>query len=357
MHADEMWKVSTGKGITVAVIDSGVGDIPELAGQVVPGVNYARLSKGNERNDYNGHGTTMAAVIAGTGTGPGGDGAYGLAPGAKILPIRVSEGGGGETESEGFIKGIRYAAESDAKVVNISMSGVSDSVELQEAVKYALGKGKLIFAAVGNDGVTTVEYPAGTPGVVGVGSVDKNADASKMSQYGAQVDISAPGDDIVSGCAAKSGLCKTSGTSDATALTSASAALIWSAHPDWTNNQVLRVMLNTSGKPRDGVERNDYIGYGVVRPRIALATPGDPGPANVYPLPDLAAAEAKGGTPATTPSAPTTGKTPEKATRVPEAAEGNSGFGAVTWIAIGLGASLLIGGAVTAVVVRRTNRP
>ncbi|MET9696017.1 type VII secretion-associated serine protease mycosin [Streptomyces sp. NPDC006529] len=358
MHADEMWKVSTGKGVTVAVIDGGVGDIPELAGQVLPGTNYARLSSGDERDDYNGHGTTMAAIIAGTGKGPGGDGSYGLAPGAKILPIRISQGGGGESQHEGFIKGIRYAADSEAKIMNISMSGVGDTAELQEAVRYALGKGKLIFAAVGNDGSHGVDYPAGTPGVVGVGSVDKSAEASKMSQYGAQVDISAPGDDIVSGCGGKTGVCKTSGTSDATALASASAALIWSAHPDWTNNQVLRVLLNTSGKPRDGVERNDYIGYGVVRPRIALAAPGDPGPANVYPLPDLAAAEAKGkATPSSAPSASTDGKTPEKATRVPEAAEAGGGLGAVTWIALGLGACLVIGGAVTAVVVRRNRRP
>ncbi|WP_354384016.1 type VII secretion-associated serine protease mycosin [Streptomyces sp. PvR034] len=360
MKAEEMWKVSTGKGITVAVIDSGVGAPPELAGQVLPGVNYASLSKGDEREDYNGHGTGIAAMIAGTGKGSGGsDGAYGLAPGAKILPIRVSEGGGVETQHEGFIKGIRYAADSEAKIVNISMVGVGGSPELAEAVKYALGKGKLIFAGVGNEGdkANEVLYPAATPGVVGVSAIDKNANATKESQHGPQVDVSAPGEDIVAACTGKSGLCNSHGTSDATALTSASAALIWSAHPDWTNNQVLRVLLNTSGKPRDGVERNDYIGYGVVRPRVALATPGDPGPADVYPLPDLAAAEAKGKGPSGSPAPSGGAKTPEKATRVPEAAEEAGGLGTGAWIAIGLGACLLIGGAVTAVVVRRTNRP
>ncbi|MFD9416308.1 S8 family serine peptidase [Streptomyces goshikiensis] len=76
----------------------------------------------------------------------------------------------------------------------------------------------------------------------------------------------------------------THGTSSASALASASAALLWSAHPDWTNNQVLRVLLNTAGKPKDGAERNDYIGYGVVRPRVAVPNPGDPGPANEFPL-------------------------------------------------------------------------
>ena len=89
------------------------------------------------------------------------------------------------------------------------------------------------------------------------------------------------------------------GTSDATALASASAALIWSVHPDWTNNQVLRVMLNTIGGPTDGAKRNDAIGYGIVRPRIALTNPGDPGPADKYPLPDYPVAASASPTPST----------------------------------------------------------
>ncbi|MFD7032674.1 type VII secretion-associated serine protease mycosin [Streptomyces sp. NPDC059917] len=357
MKADEMWKVSTGKGVTVAVIDSGVADVPELEGQVLPGKNLASSYKGDERTDYDNHGTGMAATIAGTGKGPGGDGAFGLAPGAKILPIRVPHEEGQDTPS--WVEAIRYAADSNAKIINISMGVEKEDPGLRDAVKYALGKGKLIFAAVGNSGNTLnrLEYPGATPGVVGVGAINQQADAVTESQHGPQVDLSAPGNEIVAACAGKTGICKTSGTSDATALTSASAALIWSAHPDWTNNQVLRVLLNTSGKPRDGVERNDYIGYGVVRPRVALSTPGDPGPADVYPLPDLAAAEAKGKAPSGSPAPSGGAKAPEKATRVPEAAEEAGGLGTGAWIAIGLGACLLIGGAVTAVVVRRTNRP
>ncbi|MFJ9035728.1 S8 family serine peptidase [Streptomyces sp. NPDC102406] len=83
-------------------------------------------------------------------------------------------------------------------------------------------------------------------------------------------------------------LCRGHGTSDATAIASASAALIWPAHPTRTNNQVLRVMPNTIGAPVDGPKRTDAIGYGVVRPRIALTNhPGNPGPASQYPLPDF----------------------------------------------------------------------
>ncbi|HEY8987122.1 MAG TPA: S8 family serine peptidase, partial [Streptomyces sp.] len=156
-------------------------------------------------------------------------------------------------------------------------------------------------------------------------------------------------DDMVHACGGKTGLCTTSGTSDATALASASAALIWSVHPTWTNNQVLRVMLNTIGGPTDGSKRNDAIGYGIVRPRIALKTPGDPGPADVYPLPDLAEAEAQqSATPTPAPSA--------KESEPAKAA--STGDGGTPWLGLGLGAgALAAAGIAAAVIVRKRRTP
>ncbi|MET9884811.1 type VII secretion-associated serine protease mycosin [Streptomyces sp. NPDC006430] len=353
MKADDIWKISKGKGVTVAVIDTGVARIPELEGRVLPGKNFAAPSyEGDERTDYGHHGTSMAAIIAGNGKGPGGaDSAFGLAPDAKILPLRIDRGGDGGPIFKSMIEAIRYAADSDAKILNISIVGDGTSEDLSKAVRYALGKGKLIFAGAGNDGDTSNEiyYPAATPGVVGVAAVDPDGAATKESQHNAFVDLSAPGVNIVTGCDGGTGLCNSHGTSDATALASASAALLWSAHPDWTNNQVLRVLLNTAGKP-EGVPRNDYVGYGVVRPRIAVPNPGDPGPADVFPLPDLAAADAKN-SPA--PSVSTGGKKPESG--APQAEAKEDGSSPVLWIGLGLGACVLIGGAVVAVVVRRRN--
>ncbi|WUD85990.1 type VII secretion-associated serine protease mycosin [Streptomyces sp. NBC_00503] len=359
MKADEIWKTSTGKGVTVAVIDSGVDRIPELEGQVLPGKNFATMLEGDERTDGEKHGTTMAAIIAGSGKHPSGDGAFGLAPGAKILPIRAP--GNLDVKNSIWTAAIRYAADSDAKIINISMASGDEDPARLDAVKYALSKGKLIFAGVGNtgDGSNGVLYPAATPGVVGVGAVDKDGKVTAESQHGTQVDLSAPGMDIVTACGGKTGLCTSHGTSDATAIASASAALIWSAHPEWTNNQVLRVMMNTAGKPTDGAARSDFVGYGIVRPRIAVATPGDPGPADVYPLPDLAAAG--GGTGSSTSPAPSAdGKTPQSggaSTPAPQAADAskNDDGGSLPWLALGLGACVLIGGAVTAVVIRRRN--
>ncbi|WP_420080653.1 type VII secretion-associated serine protease mycosin [Streptomyces sp. JL4002] len=343
MKADEIWKISTGKGVTVAVIDSGITEIPELVGQFLPGKTFSTQGA-EEPVDKGGHGTGIAALIAGTGKHPSGDGAYGLAPDAKILPLRVPDDQEWETPS--WAAAIRYAADSDAKVINISLGRSSKPEEdaaRAEAVKYALSKGKLVFAAAGNtgNGTNKVQYPGATPGVVGVAAVDSRGEPTSESQHGPQIDLAAPGTDIVMACASNSGLCKTHGTSDSSALASASAALLWAAHPDWTNNQVLRVLLNTAGKPVDGSGRNDYVGYGVVRPRVALQTPGDPGPADVYPLPDLAAA------------APPPTQAPAPGDKAATAPKSDGSTTPWTGIGLGLAACVLIGGAVTAALVRR----
>nr|WP_112473460.1 type VII secretion-associated serine protease mycosin [Streptomyces sp. ST1020] len=360
MQAEKMWKTSTGEGVTVAVIDTGVDPTnPDLVGRVLPGKDFATSQSGDEHTDYDGHGTGMAGLIAGTGAYGGGKGAFGLAPGAKILPIRLPKSGGAANLAEGLevfntalVPAIRYAADHGAKVINISSAVRGTTPEVAAAVKYALQKGSLIFAGVGNDAQkgNLLMYPAATPGVVGVAAVGKNLGRTEFSQYGPQVDMAAPGEDMLHACGGKTGLCETSGTSDATALASASAALIWSVHPTWTNNQILRVMLNTIGGPVDGAKWNNAIGYGIVRPRIALQNPGDPGPADVYPLPDLAAAEKSASpSPTLTPSA----KASEPAKTV-AAAKNDDG---TPWLGIGIGAGALAVAGAVVVRRRRTATP
>ncbi|QGZ49178.1 type VII secretion-associated serine protease mycosin [Streptomyces sp. QHH-9511] len=370
MKADEMWKVSKGEGVVIAVIDSGVDkSVADLRGQVLPGKDYSLLS-GDENTDIDNHGTSMAALIAGTGARGAAEGSFGLAPAAKILPIRIpysqerwsQKNRVKETSAQSMAKAIRYAADSKAKIISISVAERKDGPELAEAVKYALGKNKLIFAGVGNsaDEGNGVLYPAGTPGVVGVGGLNRKAAWWPESQSGPQVDLAAPAEGIIKACSGGTQLCDGDGTSNATALASASAALIWAEHPDWTNNQVLRVMLNTAGKPKSGEKRTDLIGYGAVRPRIALATPGDPGPADVYPLPDLAAAEPKAPSASASsgpaPAEQGKGSESDRPAAAAPAAASDSSSGTGVWIALGVGAALLVGGAVAALVVRARRR-
>ncbi|MEV6695886.1 type VII secretion-associated serine protease mycosin [Streptomyces sp. NPDC051453] len=362
MRAESMWKTSTGVGVTVAVIDTGVDpQNPDLKGRVLPGKDLAEGLSGDAHTDYDGHGTGMAGLIVGTGAYGGGQGAFGLAPGAKVLPIRLPDGSkanNGAAADAQFLKatstGIRYAADHGAKVINVSQGVEDESEQLTQAVAYALSKGSLVFAAVGNTGDSgnAVQFPAGTPGVVGVGAVGKDLRKTTESQHGAQVDMSAPGDKMVHACGGGTGLCETHGSSDATALASASAALIWSKHPDWTNNQVLRVMLNTIGGPVDGAKRNDGIGYGIVRPRIALKTPGDPGPAGKYPLPGYPVAASK--LPSTKPSKGA--QAPDgNSSAAPAAASKDDDSNTPLWIGIGVGALVVVGGA-SAVAITRSRR-
>ncbi|WP_405750099.1 S8 family serine peptidase [Streptomyces sp. NBC_00012] len=290
MHAEEMWKVSTGEGIKVAVIDSGVNpSTPSLKGQVLKGFD-ATGADGDEYDDYDGHGTSMAELIAGTGKGGG---LQGLAPGAKIIPFRVTDT---EFQNKHSVNAndtedaIRAAADSDARIISMSMASDFPGRGEREAVEYAESKGKLFIAGVGNNAKegNKEQFPASYPQVVGVAATDSTGKASTYSQHGSSVDIAAPGDGIPTWCDKKfQRYCDSvGGTSQATAITSASAALIWSAHPDWTANQVLNVLFDTAGRGdwEKGTLSN-YLGHGIIRPAVnILKGKGNPGAPGISPL-------------------------------------------------------------------------
>ncbi|MFC7305151.1 type VII secretion-associated serine protease mycosin [Streptomyces monticola] len=358
MRADDLWKVSVGAGVTVAVVDTGVdASVPELRGRVLRGKNVEN-SDGGTLSDEQGHGTSMAATIAGSGAQGG---IKGLAPSAKILPVKVSS----QSESFGGLgivaKGIRYAADSDAKVINVSQSGFPTSGEradLQAAINYASKKGKLVFAGSGNDGDGSPEYPAAMPGAVAVGAVASSGKVSKFSNFGSHLALAAPGEKIPSYCPKNEGYCESKGTSQATALASASAALIWSKHPNWTANQVLRVMMETAG--HDGPVPSKYIGYGTIRPaQVLLEGMGEPGDPDVNPL--LAARQNESPTPSTSPSPANKNKgdskDDQKQPRSENAAAESDGGGTL-WIVVTIvAAAAVAAGALVAVRVRNRRAP
>ncbi|WP_406149174.1 S8 family serine peptidase [Streptomyces anulatus] len=289
MQAEEMWKVTTGKGIKVAVVDTGVNSsTPSLRGQVLKGVDVTG-APGDETDDYRGHGTTMAELIAGTGNGGG---LKGLAPGAEIIPVRMSDVGfmsKRRTVIGDMKKAIRAAADSDAQIISVSMADALSNPEEHEAVKYAESKGKLVIAGVGNDGnkENRKQYPASYPEVVGVASADRTGKVSYYSQHSGSVDVASPGSDVPGWCdnSFKSYCDGDGGTSAATAIASASAALVWSLHPDWTANQVLNVLFDTAGRDWKRGETSNYLGHGLIRPSMnVLKGKGEPGDPDISPL-------------------------------------------------------------------------
>ncbi|MEU6991424.1 S8 family serine peptidase [Streptomyces sp. NPDC046465] len=365
MSAERLWKISTGEGVKVAVIDSGVRATPSLKGNVLPGKDVTGAPGGAE-DDYSGHGTTMAELIAGSGQGGG---LKGLAPDAEIIPVRTTTGKELGKETGDSPAAIRAAADSDARIINMSFGSDFMSQAEKAAVKYASSKGKLLFAGVGNDAKTKnfVGYPAAYPQVVGVSAADRSGKVAKFSEFGEYVDLAAPGLDIPRWCDDTfRSYCDEGGggTSAATAIASASAALVWSKHPDWTANQVLRVLIDTAGRDWPKDEPSDYLGYGLIRPaRNVVKGEGKPGPADVDPITNkkTAGAGSDGGgstpgasAPAGTPSQPGKGAASDgKETAVAERASGDDGSNLLWPVLGGLAAVVVIGGGATAAVRAR----
>jgi type VII secretion-associated serine protease mycosin len=356
MRAEQMWKVSTGKGVKVAVIDTGVkADTSSLKGQVL-GDEVTGDVAYHATRDYLGHGTTIAEMIAGTGAGGG---IQGIAPGAKILPYRILlDSLKDKTErahTPADYKAVRAAADSDAKIINMSFGSEYSDPDLRAAIKYASSKGKLLFAAVGNEAQkkNPTEYPAAYPGVVGVASLDESGQVGEFSQHGDYIDLSAPGLGLPYWCDSgfKSYCSSGKGTSYSSAYASASAALIWSAHPDWTANQVLRVLIDTAARDWPKDKPSNYLGYGVVRAsQNLLDGKGKPGAADVDPITNektTTASSASGTSPST--SASGSSQPSQKASDVPAEAAGSeaksSSDSNTLWIVLGaVAAVIVIGG-------------
>jgi len=286
-----VWPLTTGTGITVAVIDSGVNAAyPALADAVEPGADM--IQPGQPANyDCVGHGTLVAGIIA--ARPQPGTGFEGIAPGATILPVRQTESDQQEPNGAGLLAAaIDYAVSRGAQVINISITSSGTTPALADAVRRALDQDVVIVAAAGNDGAspyTAKEYPADYPGVLAVGAVGQDGQPLSFSSPGALV--VAPGTDIVGPDAVGTGLVAGEGTSFATAFVSGVAALVRSYLPGLTAAQVVdRIEATTDHPP--GKLPGPLLGWGEVDPYAAVTavlpgqTPAAPAPAPArLPLP------------------------------------------------------------------------
>ncbi|MER5636317.1 S8 family serine peptidase [Kitasatospora sp. NPDC002227] len=266
-HMEQVWQISKGDGVIVAVIDSGVnGTQADLAGSVLPG--YDPSGQGLDSHPTDRHGTTMAGHIVGHGHGDGA-GVVGLAPGAKVLPIYKSTA----ANTDAVPEDIHWAVEHGAKVINMSVGGTMSNPRIGDALSYAAQHDVLVVASTGNSG-TSLESPAREPGLLAVGATDKNNVIWRNSNFGPQVMLAAPGVGIVGvGPCDGSQYCMADGTSDSTAFVSATAALVRAKFPNLTAGQVANRLVKSALVPASlkGAKLPDaHYGYGIVRPYEAL---------------------------------------------------------------------------------------
>ncbi|CAL9614750.1 type VII secretion-associated serine protease mycosin [Streptomyces sp. Tu 3180] len=283
MHTQEAWRTTKGEGVTVAVLDTGVeADHPDLVGNVLPGKDMIRFGAGPGDRAWARHGTAMAGIIAGHGHGPGNaEGVMGIAPEARILPVRViledgdpSRAKARSTRGNALAEGIRWAADHGADVINLSLGDDSESAHPErgedEAIQYALRKGVVVVASAGNGGEKgdRVSYPAAYPGVITATAVDRYGTRAPFSTRRWYATVSAPGVDVII-ADPDHRYYEGWGTSAAAAFVSGAVALVRSAHPDLTPAQVKRLLEDTArNAPADG--RDDSRGFGLVDPAAAI---------------------------------------------------------------------------------------
>ncbi|MFK0201306.1 type VII secretion-associated serine protease mycosin [Streptomyces lavendulae] len=286
---DALWARTKGKGVRVAVIDTGVDRAnPQLSGALDPGAGRDFLDPkgGDGTNDTVGHGTKVAGLIA--ARPQEGTGFVGLAPEATVIPIRQNDGQGNGNAAT-LAQAIDHAVAKGAQVINISQdtdAPLTPDSDLGKAVQRALDAKAVVVASAGNDGLTGQKrrtYPAAFPGVLAVASSDRNNERAAFSQPGDFIGVAAPGVDMVS-TVPGFGQCIDNGTSFSAPYVAGVAALLRAEHPQWTPQEVVWQIQNTAERAVNG--RDDYVGWGVVDPVRAVtqdreaprAPVPDPGP-------------------------------------------------------------------------------
>lgn len=285
--APEAWAITTGNAVTVAVIDTGIDYThPDIAANFAGGDDFV-FNDGDPMDDH-GHGTHVSGTIAAalnnlTGNPAEEEGVVGVAPNARILAYKVCRADG--TCSDFAIeRAIMRAVTDGAQVINMSLGGPEFSQSSFDAVQDAWNAGVVIVAGAGNDGTTAQFYPAAYANVISVAAFDEDHRRPTFSNYGNWVDISAPGNVILStypmaACSGSLGVpgdmgCYNwlTGTSMATPHVSGAAALVWSRSDVTTNSQVVDILLN-SADPQgvDAVRLDSWTIHGGLNIHNALS--------------------------------------------------------------------------------------
>lgn len=256
IQAPAAWDLANGDpSQVVAVIDTGANySHPDLQGKLLSGYDFVNLD--SDPSDDNGHGTACSGLIGAVSNNS--TGMASVSWNTPIMPLKVLNSSGSGSYSD-IAKAVNYAADNGARIINMSLGGSSNSLTLQNAINYAWSKGVVIIAAAGNNGNTTTVYPAACQNVVAVSATTLSDTRASWSSYGSFVDISAPGENILSTYG--SGYGNLNGTSFASPITAGVAALVIDVQPTLTNAEVVDILL----KNADDLGATGYdisFGYG-----------------------------------------------------------------------------------------------
>ncbi|MGY6277045.1 S8 family serine peptidase [Methylomonas sp. MgM2] len=264
MQTPNAWDAATGEGVIVAILDTGVeANHPDLVGNLVPGWNV--VSNNNDTSPIMWHGTSVAGVVAATSNNA--TGVSSVAWGAKIMPVRVSNTTDGVAQWSSLANGILWAADHGADVVNMSYDVSIGAYLLNDAAQYFRNKGGVTVVAAGNSNADG-GY-SDNPYMITVAATDSNDNKSSFSNYGNNVDVSAPGTGIYT-TYTNSGYANTSGTSFASPATAGVVALIMSANLYLTPDEVETVLEKSAHDPISGTDWHKYFGWGRVDAAAAV---------------------------------------------------------------------------------------
>lgn len=266
IEAPAVWPTQAGSAkVTVAIVDTGIYyKHPEFGDRVDPG--YDVINNDYDARDDMMHGTHCAGIVA-AGLADG-HGVVGVAPNVSLLAVKVMDEEGMGTFAD-IAKGIVYATQRNADVMNLSLGAPNQSYTLKEAVAYAVKNGVLVVAAMGNEASDEPAFPAAYPGVMAVGATRADDEKAGFSNTGAHISVAAPGHRILS-TVLYGKYEAVSGTSMASPHVAGLAALVKSAHPDWTAAQI-RARIEATADDHGAPGFDPAFGHGRINARRALA--------------------------------------------------------------------------------------
>lgn len=275
IQAFQAWQATTGSSnVVVAILDSGANmNQPDLAGRLLPGYDFVN-GTASVTDDF-GHGTAVCGTVAADGNN--GLGVAGVAYGCSVMPVKVMDSSGFAAYST-IASGIKFAVDNGARVINLSIAGSDASATLQQAIDYAWSNNVVVVAAAGNAATNTPMYPAACNHVLGVSATAADDSLAYFSSYGSYVQISAPGTMIwTTQSDTNHPYGAWQGTSFASPVVAGVAALVISANPTLSNDQVVS-LLEQSADDLGAPGYDPYFGYGRVDALravgLASAAPG-----------------------------------------------------------------------------------